>query len=356
MTIANGLAERELAAFRAIAAERPAAGRVGEPARVGFLGRLAPEKGTKELVEIARGLAASGSGATLDIAGDGPDRDWLVAAIADVAGDDRIRWRGTVADAADLLRDVDILVVPSHNEGMPYVVLEAMAAGCAVVAFAVGGIPEIIGSGDLGVLVDPGDVAAMAGEVTALAGDPGRVAEIGRAGSAARREALRARRPSAAALGGVRDRRAAEHGWVRRPPPGSRQMTRVVVVDLLWNSPFYSGAGRSAARRRRRGGAREPALLPRARRLRRVSARPVDRDLVVHVNRPRPLRLVVRAAEIALNAGRLITRILRRRYDVVHVQWVPLDTRSTLLMRGPPGGLRPLGHPPRPDGPRRAAA
>jgi glycosyltransferase involved in cell wall biosynthesis len=197
VTIANGLADRELQALRAVAAARRGAGRGGLPARVGFLGRLSPEKGTKELLELAPVLAASGSGATLDIAGDGPDRDWLVATMAGVAAESTVRWRGTVADSAAFLRDVDILVLPSHNEGMPYVVLEGMAAGCAVVAFAVGGIPEVIGSGDLGVLVDPGDVAAFVAEVTALAGDPDRVATIGRAASEhiERRFALTARLP-----------------------------------------------------------------------------------------------------------------------------------------------------------------
>ncbi len=184
VTIANGLAGRELAALRAVAAGRPGAVRVGASARVGYLGRLSPEKGTTELLETARRLAESRSGATLDIAGDGPDRDWLVTSIATVIGDDLFNWRGTVADAAAFLRDVDILVVPSHNEGMPYVVLEGMAAGCAVVAFAVGGIPEVISSTDVGILVAPGDVGALTAAVTALAADPERVARIGRAASA----------------------------------------------------------------------------------------------------------------------------------------------------------------------------
>jgi len=185
VTIANGLAARDLAALRAIAAERPAAGRVGEPARIGFLGRLSPEKGTDELVAVARQLAAAGAGATLDIAGDGPDRETLTARLAAVADGTGLQvcLRGTVGDVRAFLGEVDVLVVPSHNEGMPYGVLEAMAAGCAVVAFGVGGIPEVISGDELGVLVEPGDVDAIGAAVVALASDPTRVAALGRAAS-----------------------------------------------------------------------------------------------------------------------------------------------------------------------------
>ena len=181
VTIPNGLADRELSRLRAIAAERPAQGRIGLPARVGYLGRLSPEKGTRELTELAGSLAAGS--ATLEIAGDGPDRVWLEEALRSVAHRNSIRLRGPVSDPASFLRDVDILVVPSHNEGMPYVVLEGMAAGCAVVAFAVGGIPEVISGRDLGVLVTPGDVAGLIAAVAHLAADPIRVAAMGRAGS-----------------------------------------------------------------------------------------------------------------------------------------------------------------------------
>jgi glycosyltransferase involved in cell wall biosynthesis len=184
VTIPNGLADRELAVLRAIAATRAADGRLDRPLRVGFLGRLSPEKGTHEVAEIARHLVASGSGATLDIAGDGPDRKRLQAELAPLVTVGAVRFRGKVADAPAWLRDIDILVMPSHNEGMPYVLLEGMAAGCAVVAFGVGGVPEVIADTDRGILIEPGDLGGLLAAVQALTADPARVAAIGRAASA----------------------------------------------------------------------------------------------------------------------------------------------------------------------------
>ena len=71
--------------------------------------------------------------------------------------------------------------MPSHNEGMPYALLEAMAAGCAVVAFAVGGIPEAISDPKVGVLIQPGDVQALATTIMRMAEDPAAIAAFGRA-------------------------------------------------------------------------------------------------------------------------------------------------------------------------------
>lgn len=111
-------------------------------------------------------------------------------------------------------------------------------------------------------------------------------------------------------------------------------MTRVVVVDLLCNSPFYSGALTGALHD---AGADAELASPRFY-LEPDALDPYPRapwilDLVDRINRPRPVRLAVRTVEIAFNAARLVGRILRRRYDVVHVQWIPLETRSTMFMR-----------------------
>jgi glycosyltransferase involved in cell wall biosynthesis len=181
VVILNGLGDAELAALGSVAARRraPEAG----PVRVGFLGRLSPEKGTRELLEVARSLLGKSS-ATLAIGGDGPDRAWLEAASRDVTASARLSWRGTVGEVAGFLGEVDILVLPSHNEGLPYVLLEAMAAGCAIVAFRVGGIPEVVADPSLGVLVEPGDVDAFVGAVLNLVADPARVNALGRAAAA----------------------------------------------------------------------------------------------------------------------------------------------------------------------------
>ena len=96
---------------------------------------------------------------------------------------ERIRWYGTVSNVPAFLRDVDVLVMPSHNEGSPYALLESMAAGCAVVAFAVGGIPEVVTDPSLGVVVAPRDVDAMVEALLVFANQPARARQIGAAAS-----------------------------------------------------------------------------------------------------------------------------------------------------------------------------
>ena len=182
VVILNGLGDLELKACGSVAARRTR--QAPGPVRVGFLGRLSPEKGTHELLEVARGLLAENAAATLTIAGDGPDRAWLEEEAKHMTATGRLAWRGAVRDVAGFLSNVDVLVMPSHNEGLPYVLLEAMAAGCGVVAYRVGGIPEVVTDGSMGVLVEPGDVGALVRAVVELAADPVRVRSLGTAASA----------------------------------------------------------------------------------------------------------------------------------------------------------------------------
>jgi len=123
-----------------------------------FLGRLVPVKG----VEVLLSAVAALPGLTLWIAGDGPLRQALAAQAAALGIASRVRFWGAVAPAArrELLLACDCLVVPSlvlpdgRTEGAPQVILEGLAVGCAVLASAVGGIPELLG--DAGTLVPPG--------------------------------------------------------------------------------------------------------------------------------------------------------------------------------------------------------
>ena len=182
ITIPNALSRSDMRALRVVAIERAAP----EPgkARIGFLGRLSPEKGTHELLSAARQICELRPGMTLDVAGDGADRGWLEEASRDLTATGCLRWRGTIDDVVGFLGDVDIVVMPSRNEGLPYALLEAMAAGCAVVAFEVGGIPEVVVGPTLGLLVAPGDVAALVAAVVRLGDDPAEIALIGANASA----------------------------------------------------------------------------------------------------------------------------------------------------------------------------
>ena len=183
VAITNGLAAADLRELRDVAAGRRSAPAVRSVVRIGFLGRLSPEKGTRELLDVARRLAGDDVGVTIHIAGDGPDRDWMTSASEAMTDAGFITWHGAITDVVAFLRDVDVLVVPSHNEGLPYALLEAMAAGCAVVAFAVGGIPEAIGDSTSGVLIPAGDVQGLTAAVARLAADPMTISDLGASAS-----------------------------------------------------------------------------------------------------------------------------------------------------------------------------
>ena len=151
------------------AAARDAA--AGQPPTVTFLGRLVPVKGLEVLLEAARRWRC---GARLVVAGDGPG-----AAALRRAGEG-VQVLGPVHGAArdELLGRSDVVAVPSlvlaggRSEGTPLVALEAMAAGAAVVASAVGGLAELPAGAVT--RVPPGDPAALAAEIDALVLDPDR--------------------------------------------------------------------------------------------------------------------------------------------------------------------------------------
>jgi D-inositol-3-phosphate glycosyltransferase len=127
-----------------------------------FAGNLIERKGVDVLVEAFALLHAAGACGRLVIAGDGPLRDLLVlqASALGVAGD--VEFLGAVkADRlAGLMAAADVFVLPSREEPLGVVLLEAMACGTPVVASRVGGIPEIVREG-CGVLVEPDDAIAL---------------------------------------------------------------------------------------------------------------------------------------------------------------------------------------------------
>ncbi len=101
---------------------------------------------------------------TLAIAGDGPDRGALERRARELGLDGRVSFLGTVSreQVLRLFRAADASVLPSAWENFPHTVVEALAVGCPVIATAVGGVPEVVRDGENGLLVPPGDAAALA--------------------------------------------------------------------------------------------------------------------------------------------------------------------------------------------------
>jgi glycosyltransferase involved in cell wall biosynthesis len=153
---------------------------------VGVVARLQPEKGVEYFLRAAARVAAKFPEAHFVVAGDGPLRHELVALSEDLGLRERVHFLGFRSDASELMESLDVLVVPSLTEGSPLVTLEAMAAGVPVVASAVGGIPDQIRHDREGLLVPPGDAAAISDALLTLLRDPARASRLG---EAARRRA-----------------------------------------------------------------------------------------------------------------------------------------------------------------------
>lgn len=156
----------------------------GQGARILFVGRLAAVKGVPLLLEAFADLAACFPEARLEIVGDGPDRAALEARSAALGLGGQVIFHGyRPSDAvAALMDEVDMLVLPSFAEGVPVVLMEAMASRIPVVASRVAGVPELVEDGISGLLVPPGDVAALSDAVAHLLADPALRARMGGAG------------------------------------------------------------------------------------------------------------------------------------------------------------------------------
>ncbi len=163
-----------------------------------FLGRLRIRKGVEILLEALRLLQGEAARAELWIAGDGEHRRRLERTVRELGLQDRVRFLGRCGAPAvrTLLGQCRALVVPSIYEGMPLVVLEAMAAGAPVVASAVSGIPEVVQDRVTGWLVPAEDPQALAAALTEATD----LAEASRRGAAGRRRLEDRFRPASAVL------------------------------------------------------------------------------------------------------------------------------------------------------------
>jgi glycosyltransferase involved in cell wall biosynthesis len=136
--------------------------------------RLDPQKNPLRLIDaFARGLADDARWRLL-LAGGGGLREDARRHAARLGLGERVHFLGVRTDIPDLLAACDLFALAADWEGSPMAVIEAMAAGLPVVATAVGGVPELVEPGVTGLLVPPGDTAALAESLAALARDPRR--------------------------------------------------------------------------------------------------------------------------------------------------------------------------------------
>ena len=155
----------------------------GDAARVLCVANLFPYEGHLDLVEAAARVVARCPRAHFLLAGRDSGAMTAVRARIETLGlDGHVHLLGPRGDVPALLAAADIVVHPSHEEGFPNVLLEAMAAAKAVAATAVGGVPEAVVDGETGILVPPRDPERMAGAILALLSDPGRARAMGEAG------------------------------------------------------------------------------------------------------------------------------------------------------------------------------
>jgi colanic acid/amylovoran biosynthesis glycosyltransferase len=150
------------------------------------VGRLVADKGQHLLIDAADRLCREGVDIHVTLAGDGPDRARLEDRAAALGLGTRMTFAGAVSQ--DQLRELyaraDVFCLPSFAEGLPVVLMEAMASGLPVVTTGIMGIPELVEHEVSGELLPPGSVDALAAALRRLADDPHRRNRYGRAGRA----------------------------------------------------------------------------------------------------------------------------------------------------------------------------
>jgi glycosyltransferase involved in cell wall biosynthesis len=171
---------------------RPAPAQAGVPLRLVHLGRLIRSKGVFEMVEGLSLAQRQGVAAHLVIAGDGPAAAELREAVERLGLAAQVTFAGPTFGEAKvkLLGEADVLVFPTyHREGLPYALLEAMAAGLVPITTRVAAIPDVVTEGVHGLFVPPRDPQAIAQALITLDADR---ASLARMGAASRERVLAA--------------------------------------------------------------------------------------------------------------------------------------------------------------------
>jgi glycosyltransferase involved in cell wall biosynthesis len=137
----------------------------GPRPRIGVIGRLSREKGVDVFLRACAELLRQSVQFSAYIIGDGPEEAPLRSLSHGLGLEDSVRFVGRAESLPAIYRELDLVVLPSRSEGLPNVLLEALAADRPVVATAVGAIPYVLAEPEAGALVEPGNVPALAAAI-----------------------------------------------------------------------------------------------------------------------------------------------------------------------------------------------
>ncbi|MBV8479329.1 MAG: glycosyltransferase family 4 protein [Actinobacteria bacterium] len=154
----------------------------GDVPRLLCVGRLIPIKGHIVLLRAFAAAKKEIPDLQLDVAGRGPLEPALRAVARELGIGDSVRFLGQVNPIQSAIENAAVVVVPSMGEGFGMVALEAMERARPVIAASIGGLGELVRDGETGVLVPPGDAAALAAAIVRVAGDPELARRMGEAG------------------------------------------------------------------------------------------------------------------------------------------------------------------------------
>lgn len=169
----NAIDAEEYRRAMSIVEAKTALGFPAESLLVGAVGRLAPEKAFDVLMRSIRQLVDRGVDVRLVIVGEGDDRTRLEGLVRELALQDRVRLPGWQSDVRSYFQAMDVFALSSLREGLPNVVLEAMALEVPVIATRIAGIPRLIQDGRNGFLIEPGDLPGLTRSLNGLLTNPG---------------------------------------------------------------------------------------------------------------------------------------------------------------------------------------
>lgn len=150
----------------------------GEPL-IGSVANFYPTKGLTHLVRASALVHREVPDARVVLVGDGEEGSALRGLVRDLGLEEVVRFLGRRDDVDRILAGLDLFVLSSVKEGLPFALLEAMRLARPIVATRVGGVPEALRDGDAGIVVEPGDERAMASAIIRLLRDPAEARRLG---------------------------------------------------------------------------------------------------------------------------------------------------------------------------------